>query len=176
MRIRPFLLMTLAGTLLAGGALATTITKLSLGEISRRATVAVVGEVSEVRTAQTASGIYTLATVKVEQAMWGTQATSVVVALPGGAIRNSKITGSYSYPGMLRLMKGMRAVFMLGEASASTTNGYAIVGLDQGVFPVLRTAQGDAVMLPGNSTASTMSAVSSQLRDARALPATEFAN
>jgi len=108
---------------------------------------------------------YTLTTVAVQESLWGTQQASLTVATPGGAQANSKFRVGTVMAGLPVMLQGQRAVFLLAPDRAH--GGYAIVGFGQGMLPLLKTSQGDAVMLPGAEQATELAAASRRIRDLR---------
>ena len=159
------LALVVASALSFDAAIASTMTKLGLAEISSRADVAVVGKITESRSVRTANGVYTLATVAIEQSIWGTQSSTVTVAMPGGHFSTSKLQLNNTVAGVPHLMAGMRAVFMLTPDAANSA--MRVVGLDQGLFPVVKTEGGDSLMLPGATALTSLASATAAIRAAR---------
>lgn len=166
MRFTTCLALALASTFSFSPAPATTLHQLSLSDITQRAAVAVVGEVTATRSAMMADGPYTLMTIDVEQPWWGTEATTLIVAVPGGSHANAKVRVGTVMAGAAVVFKGERAVFMLTPDPLH--GGYGVVGFTQGLMPLLRTAQGDAVVLPGAARTTMLPAAARSIREMRA--------
>ena len=165
MRIKTFLALALAGVLSMSAAVATTVgKKMDLSELSKAAPVAIVGKVVGSRTAKTEAGVVTIATVAVVNSLWGTNATTVDVQVPGGSEKRGKFALNITYPGAPVLLSGQKAMLLL--APAGNTSNFAVVGFNQGVFPVVN----DAVMLPGAAKTVSLAAAMSEVRAARAKP------
>jgi hypothetical protein len=164
-RIKTFLALALAGALSMSAAVATTVgKKMDLSELTKSAPVAIVGKIVASRTAKTDAGVITITTVAVENSLWGTDATTVEVEVPGGSETRGKFKLNFSYPGAPVLLNGRKAMFLLTPASDS--KNFSVVGFNQGVFAVVN----DAVMLPGASRTMPLSAAMSEVRAARAQP------
>jgi hypothetical protein len=160
------LALALAGALSVSAAVATTMAQLNLKQIAKAAPVAVVGKVISASTINTDAGFVTVSKVKLDDVIWGTNADTVEVAVSGG----SQVIGRYrvgtSDAGAPLLASNKEVVLML--TPDATTGKFAIVGFNQGVFPVVNTAEGKAVMLPGVNKLMPLNAAMSAIREARA--------
>jgi hypothetical protein len=163
-RIKTFLALALASAVSISAAVATTLDKMDLSELTKKAPVAVVGTVTASRTAQTAAGVVTIATVSVANSIWGTSAATLDVEIPGGAISKSKYRVAEVNAGAPALLSGQKALLLLTPVSGS--GNFQIVGYNQGMFAVVN----DAVMLPNASRAMPLAAAMSEIRAARAQP------
>ncbi|HET9394850.1 MAG TPA: hypothetical protein VFO36_02245 [Nitrospiraceae bacterium] len=152
--------------LAVGAAWATTMEAMGLEQLVERSPVAVMGEVTESRVQQTADGPYVLTTLRVDEALWGTTAQSVTVAVPGGAPGAGKFRTSEVTPGAPILLLGTNVVAFLQPDAAH--GAMSIVGFSQGLIQVVKEGQTTSVTLPGEAKAMRWSAASSKLRELRA--------
>lgn len=165
MRIKTCLALALAGAFSISAAMATTLTKMDLNAIAKAASVAVVGEVTGTTTKQTDAGLVTVVSVKITNSMWGSDAQTVQVSMPGGNARVGRFRVGEASAGNPILTKGEQAVFMLTRVSPS--DDYNIVGFNQGLFQINKTLEGAKVTLPGVGAQLTLDAAMSEIRQAR---------
>jgi len=160
-RVKTCLALALAGALSISAAVATTLKQLTMNEVAQQASVAIVGKVISSRSV----GMNTIATVEVENAVWGTDAARIDVEVPGGTQRKGKFILGRTVAGAPILFKGDRAVLLLTRASGS--DNFKIVGFNQGMIKVLPTIEGDAVMLPGTGKLTSLNSAMNAIREAR---------
>lgn len=169
MRIKTCL--ALAGALAVGAASATTLTAaLKLEQLAAQAEVAVLGKVTGSRTIQTDAGVATITNVEVLQSLWGaTQGRTIEVTSLGGSLKTTKYPVGRNFPGQVQLFKGSRSLLLL---DADSQGKLTVVGFNQGQMPVVSTAQGDAVTLPGRDVMSLQAAMA-EIKSARLAPASK---
>jgi hypothetical protein len=138
---------------------------MTLADMTRRASVAIVGEVVESRAVQMSDGPYRLATVTVKESLWGTSQASVIVASPGGPAAGAKFPVATVIAGSPSLLVRERAVLLLTADPAR--GGYSIVGFDQGLLSVTKTPRGDEVALPGFARPMALGEATRKIREIR---------
>ena len=166
MRAKTRLMFAIGAALSFGAALATTMEALGLDRIVEESSVAVMGEVTASRVEQTAEGPYTLATLRVEEALWGTSDESITVAVPGGTQQQAKFRVGTVVPGAPNLLIGSDVVVFLRADGVPGT--YEIVGFSQGVVDVAKGPEGDTVVLPGEAVRTRWAEASARLKELRA--------
>jgi hypothetical protein len=165
MRFKMLGAITLGGLLATAAAQATTYATLSLEELTAQAPVAVLAEVTSAPDTVTGDGSYRLATVTVQTALWGTNADTLQVALPGGRQSFGKLSVVSVMPGAPELFVGSRVVLLLKPHS--TGAGLEVVGFNQGVFTV---SPSGAVMLPGATAPLSLQQAMQTIREVRTAP------
>lgn len=104
---------------------ATTIVEpLGIAELSKRAERVVMGEVVATRSEMTRQGIYTVATIVVDEMLRGRSEPVLEVRVPGGRIDDIELT----VVGAPRMIHGYQFLLFL--------DGQRVVGLGQGAFVV----------------------------------------
>ena len=166
MRIKTCLALAVAGAFSISAALATTLKEMTLTELSRAASVAVVGEITASRAAQTENGLVTVSTVRVEKSMWGTNASTIQIEVMGGSEKRGKFNLGTTVAGSPILVRNQKAVFLLDRAN--TSDNFTLVGFNQGLLPVRETSLGAAVTLPGTGKEVSLAAAMNEINEAKA--------
>jgi|SRR6185312_128251 len=124
------------GVFLASGiASATTLLQLSLPQMTKDSTMIVRGTVAQVSVQPRGTDIYTHYKIQVSETWKGTPASTVDVAIPGGIYNKVRET----VPGAPSLSSGQDYVLFLWTSKSGLTT---ITGLSQGLFPIVRAANG----------------------------------
>jgi hypothetical protein len=118
---------------------AATLERLSVEQMAQQATAVVRGRVGEARAARFGALVYTLYGFETEQLWKGSPTPGLEIAVPGGTYQGV----TYSFGGMPELKAGEEYLLFLWTGPSGRTQ---IVGLSQGVFRVLRRAEGVVVM------------------------------
>ena len=166
MRAKTKVMVGIAAALSFSAALATTMESLGLDGVVEQSSVAVMGEVTATRVEQTAEGPYTLSTLRVQEALWGTSAASITIAVPGGSHQSGKVRVGTVVPGAPSLLIGSDVLLFLRPDGVAGT--YEIVGFSQGVVDVVKTTEGESVVLPGEATRTRWAQASAKLKEIRA--------
>jgi hypothetical protein len=122
-------------TLLAGAACAATLEKLSVEEMSRKATLIVRGRVTECVGEAGRSVIYTACTLSASETWKGSASASVRFLIPGG--RANGLTQTFT--GTPAMTRGSEYVLFLW---AGRSGAHQLIGLSQGVFDVTPAGSG----------------------------------
>jgi hypothetical protein len=117
---------------------ATTLEKLSIEQMSQKATAIVRGRVDGCRASYRGSTIYTTCTVRVTERWKGANAASVEVSTPGGTAQGM----SQSFSGSPALTSGQEYVLFLWTGRSGMTQ---LIGLSQGAFDLNLSAKGEPV-------------------------------
>jgi hypothetical protein len=140
-RVGPGIGLVLAAALIST-VLAVSVVKMSLQDLTRKASIIVVGRVTDRASEKTADGLKTRITLAVSDSLKGAVGKTVVVTQPGGSL------------GQLGMVVSEAAVFEKGEEAVvflwTRANGeHAVLGLSQGKLPVETGADGKkSVRLP----------------------------
>ena len=153
MRTKAWLAIALAGALSASAAVATTLQRLDLDTMVGNSSVAVIGEVAATQDVVMDGGAYTVATINVSEALWGSTDATLTVNVPGGSEQRGRFLLGTVVPGAPMLVAGMKFVLLLEADDAH--GGYRIVGFNQGLIPV---APDQTVSLGGEKGVSATSA------------------
>jgi hypothetical protein len=129
-------------------AAATTLERLSLDEMTAKATAIVRGRVTASWCAPRGSLIYTHYRIQVSERWKGPAATEVEVVVPGGSANGVR----QSFAGTPKLTEGAEYVLFLWTGSSGLTH---ILGFTQGVFDLKRDASG-AVIAVRAATSETL--------------------
>lgn len=162
MRTKAWLALALSGALTGGVAIATTLEQLDLDTMIAESSVAVIGQVQSTQTATFDDNTYTVATVAVREALWGTTDSTVTVNVPGGSRQLGKIRVGTVVPGAPLMLEGSEFLLLLTEDVEY--GGYQIVGFAQGAIPV---APDQTITLDGSRAAMTRPEAVRELRDRR---------
>jgi len=149
--MKKFLISAFAGALAAGAGLsasATSLIQLDLKGLVDQSAVVVVAEATGQHAANTASGLQTMTTFSVSDAVIG-NASTLTVAVPGGAITNGKYKLAQTWPGAPRFIQGQEVLMFLSDAAGD--GNYRVVGFSQGSMAVVNTVQGKMVQMPGDN-------------------------
>jgi hypothetical protein len=163
------LALALAGAVSFSAAFATTLTEMNLEQMAAQAEVAIVGEVTATRTVQTDNGIATVTTVAVKSDLWGADSATVEVVTPGGSFQSGRYRLGDNTPNTALLAKGRASVLLLKTDSES--GKLVIVGFNQGNLQIVKTAQGEQVMLPGAEKLMPLNAAMAEIKRAKVAPA-----
>ncbi|MBI4553394.1 MAG: hypothetical protein HY710_14110 [Candidatus Latescibacteria bacterium] len=128
--------------LLLGGdwtAVVASVVKMSLEELTLKASIIVVGKVTGKVSESTADGIKTRITVAVEESLKGDIGRTVVITQPGGTV------------GKIEMVMSEAATFEVGEEAVvflwtRPTGEHTVLGLFQGKVPVETDAKGRKVV------------------------------
>ena len=124
------------GTFLASGvASATTLLQLSLPQMTKDSTAIVRGTVAQIAVQPRGNDLYTHYKIQVAETWKGAGVSTVDVAIPGGVYKNVRET----VPGAPSLSAGQDYVLFLWTSKSGLTT---ITGLSQGLFPIVRAANG----------------------------------
>lgn len=118
--------------------MATTLEKLSIEQMSQKATAIVRARVEGCRATFRSATIYTICTVRVTESWKGRSGHTVEVATPGGTAQGL----SQSFSGAPALVTGQDYVLFLWTGRSGLTQ---LIGLSQGVFDLGLTSKGEAV-------------------------------
>ena len=132
-----------------GDALDLSATSLA-GELSIEAMVSqskliVTGSCLDTRSVWVDRSLVTLATISVKDVLKGDNASTITVALPGGADANRKIPVAMTYPGAPRITP-TEEVFLFLTSDDVVAGGYTITGFSQGKFSILKDENGQEVV------------------------------
>jgi hypothetical protein len=167
-RIKTSLALALAGAVSFSAAFATTLTEMTLEQMTAEAEVAIVGKVTATRTVQTDNGIATVTTFTVESNAWGADGTTVDVVTPGGSFKSSRFQLGDGTPNTPFLAKDQRSVLLLSRDSVS--GELTIVGFNQGNLQIVKTAQGNKVTLPGTDQLMPLDSAMAEIKRAKVAP------
>jgi len=129
----------LLGAALAAPLAGATLEKLSLEEMVRKSTSIVRVRAEGSRTVQRGLLIYTLTRVTVIERWKGPERSSMEVAVPGGALGGLR----QEFSGAPTLKPGAEYVLFLWTGKSGITH---VIGLSQGVFELIRDANGKLVV------------------------------
>ena len=118
---------------------------LSLQEMATQSDLIAIGTVLETKSVWVDRSLVTLATVSVSETIKGTEATNLMVVLPGGVDANRKFPVAMSYPGAPRLTPG-EEVFLFLNVDTDYGNGYVVAGFSQGKFSIVRDKDGEPMV------------------------------
>ena len=141
----------IAGFLVPAITSATTLLQLSLPQMTKDSTAIVRGTVAQVSVLPRGSDLYTHYKIQVSETWKGASASSVDVAVPGGVYNNIRET----VPGAPSLSAGQDYVLFLWTSKSGLTT---ITGLSQGLFPVVRAANGQLMISRPVASAVTVDA------------------
>ncbi len=137
MKIRILLLVAIFGSALAREALATTLIRLSLDQLSQASTAIVRGrvlnQVSQWNSEHTR--ISTLTTIAVENILKGTLPSVLVIQQPGGTVGNFHVHVAATVH-----FQPQRSYILFLEPSEADPSKHLVVGMLQGAFPIYRDA------------------------------------
>ncbi len=125
---------------------AATLEKLSLDEMAQKSTAIVRGRVLSSYAAQQGSIIYTHYRVQVSETWKGANAANLDVVVPGGAVRGLRQT----FAGTPTLAPDTDYVLFLWTGASRLTR---VIGLTQGLFTVMKTANGEVAFRPAATEA-----------------------
>jgi hypothetical protein len=117
---------------------AATLERLTIEQMAQQATSVVRGKVGEARAARFGALVYTLHRFEAQEQWKGAPIAGLEVAVPGGTYQDV----TYSFGGTPELEAGEEYLLFLWTGPSGRTQ---IVGLSQGVFRVLRRADGVVV-------------------------------
>ena len=118
---------------------AATLERLTVEEMAQQATSIVRGHVGEARSDRFGALVYTLHRFEVQEQWTGSPIAGLEVAIPGGTYEGL----TYRFGGTPELEPGDEYVLFLWTGPSGRTQ---IVGLSQGVFQVVRQAEGPVVI------------------------------
>jgi hypothetical protein len=133
------------GALCAATAYATSLKQLSFSDLVDQADLVVVGQAKSSRTISDASGVSTVTTFEVEDAVIGAPAGEVDVVTPGGAFKPGKFRVSESTADTPMFPVGTETLLFLDPAASGD---YQIVGFSQGAIKVVEVSGEKMVRLP----------------------------
>lgn len=142
------LLATLALLLSLSPLSGTTLVRLSDADLVRAADLVVTGECLDAASRWIGGELYTVATVRIDQALQGTPAATVEVVVPGGADPHAPVPIAVTVPGAPRLAPGERAVLFLTaiDSEGFGSEAFSVVGLSQGKLSIVERAGKPAVV------------------------------
>jgi len=153
-RLRSILVVWLAALPL----MATTLEQLSVDQMVQRSTAIVRGKVLDSSSRMFGRVICTVYRVQVTERLKGSTPTIVEVAVPGGTHQGLRLT----FPGTPKPAPGTEYVFFLWQGTTGTN---VILGLSQGLFDIVKSANGDVILSRG--------ATSADFVDGKGLPVTD---
>lgn len=114
---------------------------LSMQKLVKEASVIVIGEGGEARSAWLDRRLVTRVTVNVTETLKGDEKATVTVELPGGFDSNRRIPVAMNYPAAPVIGPGDKVFLFL--TAGDTPNTYAVVGYNQGDFNIIENARGE---------------------------------
>lgn len=127
---------------------ATTLVRLSDAELVGAADLVVTGECLDAASRWIDGELYTVATVRIDEALQGAPAATVEVVVPGGADPSAPVPVAVTVPGAPHLAPGERAVLFLTaiDAEAFDSEAFSVVGFSQGKLSIVEGSDGPAVV------------------------------
>lgn len=119
--------------------------ELSIEAMVRQSNLILTGSCLETRSVWVDRSLVTLATISVKDVLKGDNASTITVALPGGADANRKIPVAMTYPGAPRITP-TEEVFLFLTSDDVVAGGYTITGFSQGKFSILKDENGQEVV------------------------------
>lgn len=156
--MRPLVQFVLAVSL-ACSAMATTLERLTLGEMIQKSTAIVRGKVLGFSTVQRGNIIYTVYRLQVsERIKGGTGSATAEIYLPGGTIAGHR----QSFAGTPQMDRGAEYVVFLWTSPKGIPQA---VGLGQGVFDVRMSAAGETILSRGPLEAEVLDPAGKKVTD-----------
>lgn len=124
----------------AGPALATTVLRMEVADLSREADVVVRGKVAEVHSRWSDKRIITQITIDVTEAYKGAPGKTVTIVQPGGVVGDIGQT----VHGMPQFKKDSDVVVFLEKRGEKV---FSVVGLAQGLFDVEKSSDGKSLFV-----------------------------
>lgn len=147
-------------------ATATTLLEMSFEDLVAESAVVVLGEAADQRVEQTTSGVVTVTTFNVEDAIVGDAGATVEVVTPGGVYKPGAVLVREWTADTPLFLRGSEAMLFL----APQDGAYGVVGYNQGAVRVFNTARGKSVRLPGAKGAETVGEAAGRVRAEKAHP------
>ena len=129
----------LASLLPAAPAAATTLQPMTGPELAATAESIVVGRATNIESRWFDRSLVTLVTVEVSETWKGDAVTEVTVAIPGGVDLDREVPIAVTLPGAPVFSTGEDLLLFLQPQDGF--DGFSIVGLSQGAFPLLQTQE-----------------------------------
>ncbi|MEO1149696.1 MAG: hypothetical protein AAFW83_01785 [Pseudomonadota bacterium] len=134
-----------ATTAAVAPSVATTMSRLSLGEIAQSSSACVIGEAIGVEYGRDVNGVYTLTTFRVTKSAFGDAGDTIVVRSAGGRYQTGKVSLVSVTASSPSFRVGDQAMLFLTDAS---DGNYAVTGFSQGAFAVRERNGASIVALP----------------------------
>lgn len=140
-------MLSASAILMAAASNATTLEKLSFGEIVKEASACIIGDVLSVVTEKRGNEVVTLTTFKVTKTAFGQVPETITVMTSGGSTQLGRLSVSEVVAGTPRFFNDQNSLMLLSEDKATGT--FQIVGTNQGLFAVNGGPSGNStVFLP----------------------------
>lgn len=150
---RPILALAAVGILLASGLSATTLMKMSTGEMTLDADTIVIGTCVSAETARVGGRLVTLIEVSVDETLKGTAASGLTMIVPGGIDHDRPVPVAVTVPGAPTVFPNENVLLFLGH-SAAVVGAYDVVGFSQGVYEVVEDTTGNKLAAQGRFNGS----------------------
>jgi hypothetical protein len=145
--IRKFFACVLTALMLPAIAPATTLIKMSIEQMTARASDIVIGTCTEVRSAWVDRRLITLATISVSESLKGEARKELTLVLPGGVALDRPVPIAVTYPGAPVIMPSDDVLLFL-ERGAPVLEGLQVVGFSQGKYAIVRDSFGRMLATP----------------------------
>jgi hypothetical protein len=147
---------------------------LTMQDMAQRSALIITGQCIETRSTWVdGRRLVTLATISVSDAIKGTPASTVTVALPGGIDSNRKHPISMNYPGAPTIEAQEEVALFLTPAD-NPADTYAVMGYAQGKFSIVNSEAGERMVSRDLSKTPVSRAVGVVRGQQQLIPLSEF--
>jgi len=145
---------------------ATLLIQMNLEDMAAVSSEAVVGTAIAQSQIENADGLFTVTTFQISDAIYGESGSTIDVYSRGGVRKMNGISVSEVWVGAPQFVEGQELVLLL-----QNNGGYAeVVGVSQGVMPVVDTGSGKVVMMPGDRAGTPMAEARAKILSAKMNP------
>lgn len=154
-----------AGLMLACTASATTLERYSLIDLVEQSATGIIGEVIATESVYAEGRFHTVATVRVDELLFGQGGASVRIRYPGGSADIDGVRVGETVAAAPPRMEGMRAAYFLSGAGSDGTRD--IVGFTQGQLDIISRGDQDLIASPDQASLLSVNDFAARVRSLR---------